>query len=670
MNRIPIAGGWYCFGTLQGDWGALISRSHIQTSRGRIELPKPNGFVDDVVYLVGATKANGELVMGGQSRDGHGTYLYNKGEWTVVTPLSFGVSPNAFTQDGSWMFGVTDGQTGFRVNTDTGEFVPFHLDFFVDGIRGCIPPFNQLVLGNTTKFSPVYNLYEFLDYQNGFVSGQGPVGGMLGRVDAENHVIEPGECFFIRTMYDGNNIAIATSKQTENQAVICFLTKEELKNLPVSSGDPIAVIGKPMNFGWLEFNNHAPGVNTPLNCVMNVATGGDIRRDGVQFAQWIQAPATITDPELRIQSIEQQARLAKFTPVCYYDERTWPRWPDLPANAIICAQMYCHNDENMIQYEANQRAVLDSFPSRYSTIWGVFQCYDGNDGNTKDLKGLVPVFSRIFRDYSRLTGALGFSDEGRATGLNDHPELVPLYQELFRGITGVPMADNGVVDGILVDPKKYFFSLTKDRGENPANFDEVLDRIAPDLYKYGLGRQNNSQCESRPRLYLPTSICPNAAPNPDIPKEMCLGVKQVEACWEAQGRFANVTNDPPTEWIWDEHGGPAYQPINPNIPDPPPGDISVIILSYDRVTRRSDPNGMLVRFEGGPRAIVEAIFSTNSGERPKVVTFPVLPESDGRYFRALAVKLTINGEWLFQMQVKDDQGHIAMSPALPVTVTN
>lgn len=125
--------------------------------------------------------------------------------------------------------------------------------------------------------------------------------------------------------------------------------------------------------------------------------------------------------------------------------------------------------------------------------------------------------------------------------------------------------DNGVVNGVLVNPEHYFLTLVA--GTRPQDYRTVLAQIEPALNLYGIGQQKSSGGEPRGRLYLPTAICPNAKPT--TPQEQHLGVKQDPRCWEAQGRAVNVVAPDASQWIWQDMGGPAYQPIG-TVPQPDP----------------------------------------------------------------------------------------------------
>lgn len=235
MQRIPIQNGWYGFSTLQNDWGSssLTPFIPIKTSRGDIRLPASE---DTILYLVGAIFQD-KLVMGGQSHAGFGTWLYNGIEWLNISPLSNGVSTCAFSQDGRFFYAVIGPQDGIVYDLLTNQKTPFQYSFFTDGIRAVIPPNNQIIPGNTTTYSPQYNLHEYIDFGNGLVVGQGD-DGLIAVYQNKRYIIEPGGCFFNRVMFDGFNIAVGIDKQGENQTVIWFFNLNELVTFPVDNTEP------------------------------------------------------------------------------------------------------------------------------------------------------------------------------------------------------------------------------------------------------------------------------------------------------------------------------------------------------------------------------------------------------------------------------------------------
>jgi hypothetical protein len=157
---------------------------------------------------------------------------------------------------------------------------------------------------------------------------------------------------------------------------------------------------------------------------------------GAQFALWVQTATDVAD-------LEAQVAASSFPCVVYWDDRDWPSWPTLRPGDWICLQAYCHNDETPAQFEAAMIPLINAVPDEYANICLVCQCYTSNTNNTEDLIGIVPVYARLARDNPRVTMLLVFSDQGRATGMVDHPDVQPYWTELFEGANPDGFGDGG-----------------------------------------------------------------------------------------------------------------------------------------------------------------------------------------------------------------------------------
>lgn len=448
----------------------------------------------------------------------------------------------------------------------------------------------------------------------------------------------------------------------------------------VTFGAPPALEVPPMGkrcwVTWFEFIPPPLPILPPGNGAMWVRDGGIFRAtDGRVIGTWCAGetpPATVT-----VEGIEAQCETAPH-PVAYWDGRTWPRWPQsarLEAEGWLALQAYCRRDETPAAFEQDLRRILASVPPSFARIALVAQCYTSNASLTTDLASLVPVYSRLCRDDPRVTLLAPFSDQGRATGLQDHPEVRGLWEQLVAGVTGEPEGEspmptpppnNGIdAAGVLVDPKNYFLSLVWDKP--PAEFARVFRAIQQDLWKYGIGFQTRSDGTPTSRVYLPTAICPSAGAV--TPQDKFLGVRQDPQCFGDEFAWAGadtVENDAegfPIAWTWQPRGSGTYQPVPAPDPPPPSGDVAVLVLDYDRTTRRSDPKGCLVRFEAAsPRPIVKVTLDLEGDVAPPIATtFAVGPGFDGRYVRALAFKPTENGTFPLRVTAWDDLGRVGQS---------
>ena len=429
--------------------------------------------------------------------------------------------------------------------------------------------------------------------------------------------------------------------------------------VPLQQEDHIVVIGKPMDVAWFEFNA-PPSVSPPGNALVSIRYGIDgaiVDYGGEQFSQFISGGS--------VEEIEAACANSEYPPVAYWDSRYWPRLPNLPEGAWLGIFGYCYANELPAQFEQVLRDYITSIPSHYKLAI-IAQCYTSNNTLTTNLIGIVPPYSRLARDYSNVTMLLVFSDQGRATGLNHHPEVRPYWQELYDGVLKVPPMDNGIINGVLVDPEKWWLNdFTV--GEDPGNYMEVMERKAQEIYKWGIGQQINLSGEERGRLFLPWNQCPNAAPRQD---EEHLGVNQRPFCCGIGGvqcKKVDVVDQAATRWIWlDRDPGIAYQPIG-EVEPPPTGDVTVVVRSFTNPTKRSDPNGCEIEFEAASsNRIIYIKISCDDGDLPFVWTWT--EGKDGRYFRIFGLKLTVNGDWTVRIEAKDDKGNTGFTE-FQVTVT-
>ena len=95
------------------------------------------------------------------------------------------------------------------------------------------------------------------------------------------------------------------------------------------------------------------------------------------------------------------------------------------------------------------------------------------------------------------------------------------------------------------------------------------------------------------------------------------------------------------------------------------------MLSFDETTKRSDPNGLLVRFEVGSGLPIMRIDLdlVGDGEAAIITSFEVGPGFDGRYIRAMAFKPVANGTWPLSLTAWDTAGRMGTMVCSPgVTV--
>lgn len=88
---------------------------------------------------------------------------------------------------------------------------------------------------------------------------------------------------------------------------------------------------------------------------------------------------------------------------------------------------------------------------------------------------------------------------------------------------------------------------------------------------------------------------------------------------------------------------------------------------YDLVGRRSDPLGVLVRFDlGSDQPITRVELDLEGDGEPAVpAVFPTGLAFDGRYIRALAFKPTVNGTWPLVVTAWDAAGRVGSTRCTP-----
>lgn len=200
---------------------------------------------------------------------------------------------------------------------------------------------------------------------------------------------------------------------------------------------PLPKIGRPCWIGWFNFTDfptpgslvvairHIEGPTHKATIVSNETLG--VLTQDLILGHFIGGDS--------VSEIEAQAQVLAHRPVAYWDARRWPSFPKLPDGAWFCVRAYCLAGETPVVFEADMRRVLDGCPSIPIAL--VCQQYTSNTDLTTDIKPLIPVFLRLARDYSRVIALLNFSGYGRDGGLEDHPELVPIWEQVVKD-TAVP----------------------------------------------------------------------------------------------------------------------------------------------------------------------------------------------------------------------------------------
>jgi hypothetical protein len=211
------------------------------------------------------------------------------------------------------------------------------------------------------------------------------------------------------------------------------LTRADLDALPTYVR-PVSIpaIGRPMYCGFFNFQP----AETPGNVRLNVS---DLIVRG-WGGQALAIYCAGSPDETNIDQIESAIVKAKASglPVI-------PYWPGkahagrVPIGAdIVGVEAYRRKGESLAAFEARIGIVLNRCPK--AAI--IAQCYTSNATLDSDLVSLVPVYARLAKAHPNVWGILAFSGSGRATGLQDHPEVRPSWESLAAGIPSAPHEDD------------------------------------------------------------------------------------------------------------------------------------------------------------------------------------------------------------------------------------
>lgn len=459
--------------------------------------------------------------------------------------------------------------------------------------------------------------------------------------------------------------------------------------------EPIVPINHPMWLGFYVGDPQGPdGWHTtmpktwpPGNAYLDVFRKGFYAKDGRLIAKFIHGFAADG-----VESVEAQAQAnLPLSSLCYWDGMAWPRDPNLPPGAYKCAQAYKLADETLAACEARIEAEIVATETRQPHLIPAIvpQCYTSKAELEQDLVALVPMFARLAQRHPRLAVMAPFSGTGRQTGLWQHPDAIGPWNQLFAGVTGEPpssevppVEENGIVDGVCVDPKAYFFSLIGSAEGRPvgdwrATFNRSDVIAGLELYGFGQQRRTPSQPAEGPndtepkgdpssRLFVPTAVCANAKPRPGLTTiinghpytEIQLGVNQTPPCWEG---FVDTIDNATQTWTWRPSGLP-YAPLpppDPNPPDPvdPPG-VFLQIIDYPATFSRRSNRGFHLEYEADSQAkIIARVAGLNDGGRLFAVNYRNQPnDADGRYDRGVTWKPGVNGQWRPFVEVTDANG--------------
>lgn len=535
-----------------------------------------------------------------------------------------------------------------------------------------------------------------------YYTGQwGVVAHPLNRLDQGRVVAGPGVNAFYHEAFERDGrlyVGYSTGPgELPEEAVVVDATSLPITNLRTAQPPkPMPIIGRDCWLGFYVGDPNGPGgwftdapkTSCPGNAYLDVITSTYRRKsDGAVIAGFIHGAPINGDVEAGMQSLEQQAAASDPSRpvILYWDARHWPRKPAAPSHAWLCAQANRLKDEPVHLFEADVKSELVRLGEWYQDAFLVLsgQCYTSNAAQTSDLASIPPVVAALTKADVWVTAILVFSGTGRATGLQDHPEVRPNWEELFAGITGEPggppMSDGiDPVTGNLVDPEAWFNS--KRVGWQPSQYREWLHSLKPDLRKFGIGLQTDGNgghlpSDLRGRAFLTWEACPNAAPQNAA--EDHLQVHQTGPCCgigDVPCLFVDLVNREATQWTFSVGGGKTmddYVPLpqTPVPPDPPDGDVGLTIHSFPTHYRRGEIGGLTIVYEAarpnGDFVNLVEMWLDDGAPHQFWANLPpnVNPDDfnsgswrpgdkDGFYFRTAGFKADRNGEWRLFMRCR------------------
>lgn len=422
---------------------------------------------------------------------------------------------------------------------------------------------------------------------------------------------------------------------------------------------PVVAIGRDCYVCWYE--HEAPTQLPPGNALLRIYS-----HEFFAQIETLDGSQVFNTAGLGIETVAEIEATVAASPLpvyAYWDANEWPRWPKLRPQDFLSIRAYCPVGVPIATFEAWLRATCAAAPVG-PWLAVTCQCFTSNPGLSADLGGLVAMYARVARDLPRVRMLAVFNDAGRSqTGLAGHPEVRPLWQQLFAGVTGIPDAGGPVPEQMPADVydvvrrmHERFATecIANHPGDNDGASRELTERIVQQVeFTFpGQGWCWKSADPNRPpskdslaRLLTPfTSYDLFSASGANGPK--FLNGYPPPANDISNPMQHPITDIPPKNWLDDQ---------------PQPGSLNVLIFDYTRNVRRSDPKGMTVYFEiESDQAGIEATFDlVEDGEDPIPLFFSSEPRKDGRYVRGIAFKPTINSPpegYTLRVTAKDAAG--------------
>jgi len=184
-------------------------------------------------------------------------------------------------------------------------------------------------------------------------------------------------------------------------------------------------INRPIYFGFYTFGN--PSSDRPSNCNLEVSSRMYLKDNkGNIVLRYIAASDDSNLDELNKLTLQAQKEEPNIPVGGYWTYNA--QKIGVPICPIKIVEAYQKTWESQIDFENRIRS--NSVKAGKSILAG--QVYTSNDSNTKDLKSLPPIYSKILSEMNG--GIILFSDGSRPTGWQDHPEIHQMYHDMFNTI--------------------------------------------------------------------------------------------------------------------------------------------------------------------------------------------------------------------------------------------
>lgn len=241
-------------------------------------------------------------------------------------------------------------------------------------------------------------------------------------------------------------------------------------------------VPRALSFGGYCFNGlHMQGLKS--NCELRVIQGDPVLflyQGTTKIAAYVAGT-----PDGNLASLNKAIAAAKplGLPVAAY----WPRSLQsgaLPTGADIVAVEAYQQEATLAAWETRVRASLKRCP----TSWLIAQCYTSNDTLTKNLEALVAPYSDFMNDFLSIHACLLFSGAGRPTGLQDHPEVLPLWKVVADSVKTPPLPMEPPVP--IPDHKNVVVAARAKYNAMPAGVARggtITNQVAWDLRAEGAG---------------------------------------------------------------------------------------------------------------------------------------------------------------------------------------